>query len=388
MFFGLSKGVRIFRKVKATEGPPRRRSNATPHKEIPNVNAETAEKPRSSSGGIVDKDLILLGHGSGGKLSHQLLSDLVIPALSGIPEAGQNDAAVLAHNGGRLAFTTDSYVVDPIFFPGGNIGDLAVNGTVNDLAMMGARPLFLSVGLILEEGFSRTDLAAILGSMRTAADCAGVAIVTGDTKVVPRGKADRIFINTSGVGVLDHDLVITGSGAIPGDAVILSGTIGDHGIAVLAAREGLELESGIRSDSAPLNGLVAELLAEGDALHVLRDPTRGGVATTLKEIAIQSRVGITIRENSLPLNGAVRGVCAILGLDPLYVANEGKLLAIVAPQAADRVLARMRAHPFGRNAALIGEVTEAAAGRVQMETLVGGMRGVEMLAGEQLPRIC
>jgi hydrogenase expression/formation protein HypE len=369
-------------------GTPRRRSYATPHKEIPNVNAEIAEKPRSYPGGTVDKDLILLGHGSGGKLSHQLLSDLVIPALSGIPEAGQNDAAVLDQNGQRLAFTTDSYVVDPIFFPGGNIGDLAVNGTVNDLAMMGARPLFMSVGLILEEGFSRNDLAAILGSMRLAADRAGVAIVTGDTKVVPRGKADRIFINTSGVGILEHDLVINGAGARPGDVVIVSGTIGDHGISVLAAREGLELESGIRTDSAPLNGLVGELLKEGAALHVLRDPTRGGVATTLKEIAIQSRVGITIRENSLPLNSAVKGVCAILGLDPLYVANEGKLIAIVVPEAADRVLARLRTHPFGREAALVGEVTAAGAGRVQMETIVGGLRGVEMLAGEQLPRIC
>ena len=305
-----------------------------------------------------------------------------------MPVAGQNDAAVLHHNGQRLAFTTDSYVVDPIFFPGGNIGDLAVNGTVNDLAMMGARPLYLSVGLILEEGFSREELARILASMRAAADRAGIAIVTGDTKVVPRGKADRIFINTSGVGVLEHDLIIGGAGARPGDKIIMSGTIGDHGIAVLAAREGLELESDIRSDCAALNGLVAEILKEGEAIHVLRDPTRGGVATTLKEIALQSQVGITIQENALPLNGAVRGVCAILGLDPLYVANEGKLLAVVAPLAAERVLERMRQHPFGRDAAIIGEVTADAAGRVQMETVVGGMRGVEMLAGEQLPRIC
>ncbi len=336
----------------------------------------------------MDKDLILLGHGSGGKLSHQLLDDLIIPTLSGIAVAGQNDAALFNHNGQRLAFTTDSYVVDPIFFPGGNIGDLAVNGTVNDLAMMGARPLYMSVGLIMEEGFSRDELGKILGSMRAAADMAGIAIVTGDTKVVPRGKADRIFINTSGVGVLEHDLCISGAGARPGDTIIVSGTIGDHGVAVLAAREGLELESDIRSDSAALNGLVAELLKEGEAIHVLRDPTRGGVATTLKEIALQSQVGITLREKSLPLNGAVRGVCAILGLDPLYVANEGKLLAVVAPQAAERVLERMRNHPFGSYAAIIGEVTADFTGRVQMETVVGGMRGVEMLAGEQLPRIC
>lgn len=335
----------------------------------------------------MDKDLILLGHGSGGKLSHQLLADLIIPSLSGVPAAEQNDAAVLVMEGRRLAFTTDSYVVDPIFFPGGNIGSLAVNGTVNDLAMMGARPLYLSAGFIIEEGFSRRDLQLVLQTMREAADRAHVRIVTGDTKVVPRGKADRIFINTSGVGVLEHDLEICGSGARPGDKVIVSGSIGDHGIAVLAKREGLELESDIESDCAALNGLVAEILREGEAVHVLRDPTRGGVATTLKEIALQSQVGITLREGALPFNEAVRGVCAILGLDPLYVANEGKLLAVVAPEKADAVLGRMRVHPLGRAAAVIGEVT-GVAGRVEMETVVGGFRGVEMLAGEQLPRIC
>lgn len=336
----------------------------------------------------MDKDLILLGHGSGGKLSHQLLSDLIIPTLSGIPASGQNDAAVVTHNGQRLAFTTDSYVVDPIFFPGGNIGSLAVNGTVNDLAMMGACPLYLSVGLIMEEGFSRRELQLILDSMRQAADGAGVAIVTGDTKVVPRGKADRIFINTSGVGVIEHDLVIAGNGARPGDRVLINGTIGDHGIAVLAQREGLDLESDILSDCAALNGLVAEILGEGDAVHVLRDPTRGGVATTLKEIAMQSRVGIRLDERALPYSAAVKGVCAILGLDPLYVANEGKLLVVAAPQAADAVLERMRAHPLGRGAAIIGEVTDDTRGRVELDTVAGGARAVEMLAGEQLPRIC
>ncbi len=336
----------------------------------------------------MDKDLILLGHGSGGRLSHQLLSDLVIPTLSGIPAEGQNDAAIVSHMGQRLAFTTDSYVVDPIFFPGGNIGSLAVNGTVNDLAMMGARPLYMSVGLILEEGFSRHDLAEILATMRREADSAGIAVVTGDTKVVPRGKADRIFINTSGVGVIEHDLVIGGNCARPGDKVIINGTIGDHGIAVMAKREGLDLESDIRSDCAALNALVAEILKEGEAVHVLRDPTRGGVATTIKEIALQSNVGITLREEALPFNEAVKGVCAILGLDPLYVANEGKLLAIVAPEKADAVVARMRAHRLGSEATIIGEVTAETAGRVQMETVVGGMRAVEMLAGEQLPRIC
>ena len=336
----------------------------------------------------MDKDLILLGHGSGGKLSHQLLDELIIPTLSGIPVSGQNDAAVVEHDGRRLAFTTDSYVVDPIFFPGGNIGDLAVNGTVNDLAMVGATPLFISVGLIVEEGFSKRELAAILASMRGAADLAGVRIVTGDTKVVPRGKVDRVYVNTSGIGIFEHALRIDGCGARVGDKVIINGTIGDHGVAVLAAREGLELETGIKSDSAPLNGLVAEILKEGDAVHVLRDPTRGGVATTLKEIAVQSGVTVRLNEAMLPYKGAVKGVCALLGLDPLHVANEGKLLAIVSPAAADTLLARMRNHPLGADAAIIGEVTEASDGRVQIETEVGGLRGVDMLAGEQLPRIC
>jgi len=336
----------------------------------------------------LDNDLILLGHGSGGKLSHQLLDDLIIPRLSGVPVAGQNDAALLDIGGTRLAFTTDSYVVDPIFFPGGNIGDLAVNGTVNDLAMMGARPLCISVAFILEEGFSKGDLSRILASMRAAADAAGVAIVTGDTKVVPRGKADRIFINTSGIGALEHDLRIDGAAARVGDQVIVNGSIGDHGIAVLSAREGLEIDSGITSDCAALNGLVRELLALGDGLHVLRDPTRGGVATTLKEIAVQSQVSIMLREESLPVNQGVKGVCSILGLDPLYVANEGKLLAFVAPERVSQALEIMRRHPEGKEAAVIGEVTESSSGRVLMETAVGGVRGVEMLAGEQLPRIC
>jgi hydrogenase expression/formation protein HypE len=337
----------------------------------------------------LDTDLILLGHGSGGKLSHQLLDDLIIPTLSGISVAGQNDAAILATNGERVAFTTDSYVVDPIFFPGGNIGDLAINGTVNDLAMVGAEPLAISVGLILEEGFSRKDLQRILVSMREAADRAGVSIVAGDTKVVPRGKADKIFINTSGIGVFRHTLSITGANAKLGDKILISGTIGDHGIAVMAQREGLGLEAEIFSDSASLNSMVSEMLAEaGEGVHVLRDPTRGGVATTLKEIALQSDVTLTLDEETLPLHAPVKGVCAVLGLDPLYVANEGKLLALVAPEAAERVLALMRRHPLGGDAAIIGEVTAAGGGRVQMATVVGGLRAVEMLSGEQLPRIC
>jgi len=337
----------------------------------------------------VNNDLILLGHGSGGRLSHQLLDELIIPALSNTPPTGQNDAAVLEPPAGRLAYTTDSFVVDPIFFPGGTIGSLAVHGTVNDLAMMGAQPLYLSVGLIIEEGFSKADLAAILHDMRQAADQAGVSIVTGDTKVVPRGKADKIFITTSGIGVIDHDIPIHGANAQAGDMIIINGTLGDHGIAVMAGREGLKVGTDIRSDSAALNGLAAEIIAAaGQNLHVLRDPTRGGVATTIKEIAQQSGVTITLNEEAIPVNSAVRGVCAILGLDPLFVANEGKLLAFVAPQAAEQTLAAIRKHPLGTNAAIIGQVEAGPAGRVRLETSIGGTRSVEMLAGEQLPRIC
>ncbi len=337
----------------------------------------------------MNNDLIILGHGSGGRLSHQLLNELIIPILGDNGVAGQNDAALLDPPPGRLAFTTDSYVVDPVFFPGGSIGSLAIHGTVNDLAMMGARPLYISVGLIIEEGFSKADLEAILRDMRQAADQASVRIVTGDTKVVPHGKADKIFINTSGIGVIEHDLTISGSNAQPGDKIIISGTIGDHGIAVMANREGLKLDTEILSDSAPLNSLVDDIMAEAyNSLHVLRDPTRGGVATTIKEIAQQSAVSITLYEVAVPVNPAVRGVCSILGLDPLFVANEGKLLAFVAPEAAERILSIIRQHPAGRDAAIIGAVTGNEAGRVQMETIIGGLRAVEMLAGEQLPRIC
>ncbi|WP_020677341.1 hydrogenase expression/formation protein HypE [Geopsychrobacter electrodiphilus] len=335
-------------------------------------------------------DIILLGHGSGGKLSHQLLDELIIPILSQVAQSEQNDAAVLEGiTSSRIAFTTDSYVVDPIFFPGGNIGDLAVNGTVNDLAMSGARPLALSVGLILEEGLKFSELREILTAMKAAADKARVKIVTGDTKVVPRGKGDKIFINTSGVGVFDHDLKPAGNAAKRGDKVLINGSIGDHGMAVLASREGLDLQSEIVSDSAPLNALVAKLLAEyGAAIHVLRDPTRGGVATTLKEIALQSGVDICLNETTLPVNATVAGACAILGLDPLFVANEGKLLVLVAAEVADAVLVTMQGCEFGEQAAIIGEVTDVSGGRVMMRTAIGGLRAIEMLAGEQLPRIC
>ncbi len=345
--------------------------------------------PANSKAAQTNQAIILLGHGSGGKLSHQLLDELIVPLLSGVKPCDQDDAAILQHAGQRLAFTTDSYVVDPIFFPGGNIGDLAINGTINDLAMSGARPLAISVGLILEEGLPRQDLHRILTSMKLAAETAGVRIVTGDTKVVPRGKADRIFINTSGIGVFEHDLTLRGSNARPGDKILINGTIGDHGMAILASREGLELQSDIRSDTAALNGLVAALLADlGGAVHALRDPTRGGVATTLKEIALQSGVDITLQETLQPIHPAVHAACAILGFDPLFVANEGKLLAMVAADAADQALQIMRQHALGSEAAIIGEVGAVSTGRVFMRTAIGGLRAIDMLAGEQLPRIC
>lgn len=339
----------------------------------------------------MQNDIILLGHGSGGKLSHQLLDGLIIPTLSGTALKDQNDAAVLAipPGEGRLAFTTDSYVVDPLFFPGGNIGDLAINGTVNDLAMSGARPLAISVGLILEEGLPIADLKLILQSMRKAAKAADVAIVTGDTKVVPRGKADRIFINTAGIGIVEHGITLGGSQARAGDKVLINGTIGDHGMAILSRRENLEIEADICSDSAPLHDLVADILAAGGhSVHVLRDPTRGGVATTLKEIALQSQVEIILEEKHLPCRREVHGICRLLGLDPLYVANEGKLLCVVAENKAADVLHAMKKHPLGHQACFIGEIQGSNFGRVTLRTAIGGLRSVDMLTGEQLPRIC
>ncbi len=337
----------------------------------------------------MQQDIILLGHGSGGKLSHQLLDELIIPILSGVAQQDQNDAAILHSPGAKLAFTTDSYVVDPIFFPGGNIGDLAINGTVNDLAMSGAVPLAISVGFILEEGLPLSDLRTILQSMKSAAEQAGVNIVTGDTKVVPRGKADKIFINTSGIGYFTRDISTAGCNARAGDKIIVSGTLGDHGMAILASREGLELESAITTDSAPLNAMTDALLEQlGDQVHALRDPTRGGVATTLKEIALQSGVDIELDEASLPIRTEVRGICAILGLDPLFVANEGKMLVVVAAEATETALAILRAQPYGGDAAIIGEVTAESTGRVAVRTAIGGRRAVDMLSGEQLPRIC
>ncbi len=333
-------------------------------------------------------DKVLLDHGSGGKISHAMMSDLILPLFDNPVLSKLDDGASVEIQGQKIAFSTDSYVVDPVFFPGGNIGDLAINGTVNDIAMCGAIPLFLSVGLILEEGFASSDLETILKTMAAAAAKAGVQIVTGDTKVVPRGKADKIFINTSGIGIRHDTVTVSGHLAKPGDQIIISGTIADHGIAILSAREGLNLDSDIKSDSAPLNKMVKAILDSGCDVHVLRDPTRGGVGTTLNEIASQSGVGIRIRENDLPIRGAVQGTCELLGFDPLYIANEGKLMAFAAPDDAGRLLEIVRQDEFGHDACIIGEVTASHPGSVILETVIGGSRIVDMLAGEQLPRIC
>ncbi|MGQ0542683.1 MAG: hydrogenase expression/formation protein HypE [Blastocatellia bacterium] len=338
---------------------------------------------------------ITLAHGSGGRAMHDLVEGLFLDYFKNPFLEKLEDQAVFDVNGAkRMAFTTDSYVVDPIFFPGGDIGRLAIHGTVNDLAMSGARPLYLSVGFILEEGLPIEDLRRICASMQEAAQEAGVQIVTGDTKVVQKGGADKIFINTSGVGVLERAVNISAANARSGDKVIVSGTIGDHGTTILIARGELELETDIESDSAPLNFLVEEMLDEaaklGDvnAIRALRDPTRGGVATTLNEIAMSSDVYIEIREELIPVREEVKGSCEILGLDPLYVANEGKIVAIVSSEAADEILARMQKNIYGGGACIIGEVKTEPQGIVSMTTGFGGTRIVDMLAGEQLPRIC
>ncbi len=338
---------------------------------------------------ISDYPTVQLAHGGGGRLTQQLIERLFVPSFANPLLAALHDGAVLPVGGERLAFTTDSYVVHPLFFPGGDIGSLAVHGTVNDLAMCGARPLALSCGLILEEGLPMETLERVIASMRDAAAAAGVPIATGDTKVVDRGKGDGIYVNTAGIGVVPPGIAIDPRRAAPGDVVLLSGRIAEHGIAILSVREGLEFESPIRSDSAPLAELVGALLDRfGERVHVLRDPTRGGVATTLHEIAAQAGAGIRIEESRLPVAPAVRGACEILGLDPLYVANEGKALAIVAREAADEALALWRDHPLGRDAVAIGEVVTDHPGRVTLRSSIGGLRLVDLLAGEQLPRIC
>jgi hydrogenase expression/formation protein HypE len=329
---------------------------------------------------------VLLAHGSGGKLMHDLIRNLIISPLAN-PILDRLDDSAVFDITGRLAFTTDSYVVKPIFFPGGDIGRLAVCGTVNDLATTGAVPLYLSLSFIIEEGLLFADMERIVSSIVAAANEAGVKIVTGDTKVVDRGSADRLFINTSGVGTIRGGINISGRNARPGDSVIVSGTLGDHGIAVMSQREGLKFQSPILSDCAPLNNLVAEMIAVGD-IRCLRDPTRGGLATTLNEIAGQSHVGIKITELSIPVSPAVTGACELLGLDPLYVANEGKMVAIISAASADKVLTRMRQNHYGCDAAVIGEVVTEHPGRVVMKTRLGANRIIDLLAGELLPRIC
>jgi hydrogenase expression/formation protein HypE len=333
-------------------------------------------------------DKILLDHGSGGKVSHSLTAEMMLPIFDNPILSDLNDGAIFDIEGLRLAFSTDTYTVDPIFFPGGNIGDLAIYGTVNDIAMCGAVPLFLSVGLLIEEGFSISDLNIIVKQMGRAAVKAGVKVVTGDTKVVPKGAADKIYINTSGVGVIPDGIDVGSTRAQVGDKIILSGTIADHGVTVITQREGMTFESTVTSDCAPLNHMVAKMFTASKKIHVLRDPTRGGLGTSLNEIAEKSAVGIKIYEDKIPIREEVAGICELLGFDPLYLANEGKLIAFVASEDSTAVLEAIRSDDFGKAATLIGEVVVDYPGQVFLETRIGGTRIVDMLTGEQLPRIC
>ncbi|MBA2356379.1 MAG: hydrogenase expression/formation protein HypE [Luteitalea sp.] len=336
-------------------------------------------------------DRVLLGHGSGGRLSADLIQRLFLPAFGNAILSRLEDQATCSlqpHADATLAFTTDSFVVQPIFFPGGDIGSLAVHGTVNDLAMGGATPLFLSAAFILEEGLPLEDLRRIAMSMRTACDAAGVTLVTGDTKVVDRGKGDQVFITTSGIGVVPRGRALSAASCQPGDRILVSGTIGDHGMAIMSVREGLEFETSLVSDSAPLADLTRVMLEACPEIRCMRDPTRGGVTSALHEIAAASGVGMALLETAIPVRPDVRGACEILGLDPLYVANEGKLIAVVPRHRADLLLEVMRAHPLGANAALVGEVVDEHPGMVVLRSRIGGERVVTMLAGEQLPRIC
>lgn len=343
---------------------------------------------------IFEHKNIVLGHGSGGKLTAELIDKVFVSRFRNPALERMDDQAQLEIGNARLAFTTDSFVVTPIFFPGGNIGTLAVNGTVNDLAMGGAKPLYLSAAFILEEGLESAELERVVDSMQLAATQAGVQVVTGDTKVVNRGKGDKVFITTTGIGMIERPVHLSADRCRPGDKILLSGYVGDHGITILATREELDFECALESDCAALNGLVNEMLEEaedaGDAngIRCMRDPTRGGVATTLNEITVRSRVGMLLEEQAIPVRESVSGACEMLGLDPLFVANEGKLVAVVAPQIADRVLARMQQHPLGRESRIVGQVIAEHAGMVLMRTTVGGTRVLDRLFGEQLPRIC
>ncbi|MBK8175153.1 MAG: hydrogenase expression/formation protein HypE [Rhodospirillales bacterium] len=347
------------------------------------MNRRISPRPLDLERGRID-----LSHGAGGRAMAQLIEELFEAHFDNPLLARHNDQACFEVGAGRMVITTDGFVISPLFFPGGDIGSLAVHGTINDVAMAGARPLYLACGMILEEGFPLADLRAIVASMAGAAKSAGVPIVTGDTKVVERGKGDGVFITTTGVGVVPAGVDIASDRAQPGDAVLINGSIGDHGTAVLSKRENLSFETEILSDSAALHGLVAAMLAAAPGIHAMRDPTRGGLAALLNEIARESRVGIMIDEGAIPIAVAVRGACELLGLDPLYVANEGKLVAFCAAAEAVRLLEAMRAHPLGRRASIIGKVVDDADGYVQMRTSFGGTRIVDWLAGEQLPRIC
>ena len=332
-------------------------------------------------------ETILLAHGSGGKLAHRLIEETILSDLTNPMLAQMDDSAVLDLSG-RTAFTTDSYVVSPIFFPGGDIGKLAVCGTTNDLAMSGARPLYLSLSFIIEEGLPLSDLRRVLTSIHETAREAGVQIVTGDTKVVNRGSADKLYINTAGIGKIAEGTNISGGNILPGDKVILSGSIGDHGIAIMSKREGLHFSTDLQSDCAPLAAMVADMIAAGATIHALRDPTRGGLATTLNELSEQSHVKIVIEEELIPLRDEVLGACEMLGFDPLYVANEGKLVAFVPPEDAETVLASMRGNRYGAQAAIIGEAVSADTPSVVMKTVLGASRLIDMLVGDLLPRIC
>ena len=343
---------------------------------------------------LADYEQVLLGHGSGGRLTAELIQRMFVPAFGNDVLAALEDQATVSLSGvcettsPRLAFTTDSFVVRPIFFPGGDIGRLAVHGTVNDLAVGGAQPLFLAAAFILEEGLAMTDLQRIVASMGEACDETGVALVTGDTKVVDRGKGDQVFITTTGIGLVPEDRSLSISAARPGDRVLVSGTIGDHGIAIMSVREGIEFETVLESDSAPLGDLTRVMLEACPRIRCMRDPTRGGLSSALNELAEASRVGVKLTEATIPLRPEVRGACELFGLDPLYVANEGKLITVVPPEDVERLLAAMRSHPLGQNATVIGEVVAKHPGMVTMKSLIGGERVVTMLAGEQLPRIC
>ena len=335
-----------------------------------------------------DHDKIMLGHGSGGKLTSELINKLILPAFDNKYLNELGDQAVININGSKIAFTTDSYVINPIFFPGGNIGELAVNGTINDLAVGGAKPLYISAAFIIEEGFPINELNEIIKSMGKAAKAANVLLVTGDTKVVDKGHCDKIFINTSGIGLIDNDVEISPQKVMPGNKIILSGPIGLHGIAILSKREGLEFESEIKSDTAPLNSLVEDILNVSKNIKWMRDPTRGGISSTLNELAEAAKVGIKIIESNIPVPSPVKAACEMLGLDPLYVANEGCLVAIVNNSESEIIVEAMKRNKLGSETCIIGEITDSPTGIVVMQTIIGGERVVDMLSGEQLPRIC